>query len=338
MRLPRNIPYALLRCCLLLGCGAGLPAVHAQLTVDGIISSDYTSYNAVLASDGTYLQDLRADQQTGQYADDFVGGTTDNPGFMMNLATYDAGTSAGSLDYMVIRVRMNTYDPNGYNNNGKLRFGIDADADNDVDLFFGIDGTQSGPPTLGFQDPGTDLNISPSTSSIGNNFTPTFESGDALFSLSAAEITALMTLTEGTTYSYHDAATIDGSMPGFSIFATNKVNQPDADAYVTFAIPVLLLAEAIEDYNPSISFDTNSAIRMIAFTATNNNTINQDLFGSNGIDGATTFDSAGFSAVMTPDGVVPEPATYAQLGAMLFVAGGLAWRRRRQHARDLANR
>ncbi len=309
-------------------CGWTHP-LQAQLTVDGIISSDYTDYNAVTAADGSYLQDIKADQQTGQYADDFVGGTTDNPGFQMNIASYDAGTSAGTLDYIVLRVRMNIYDPKGYNNNGKLRFGIDADADNDVDLYFGIDGTQSGPPTLGFQDPGTDLNVSPSTSSIGNNFTPTFESGDELYSLTAAEITALMTLTEGTTYSYLDAASVDSAMPGFSEFDSKNGNV-DADAYVTFAVPVLLLSEAIQDYNPEINFTVDSLIRMIAFTATNNNTINQDLFGSTGIDGATRFDESGFSAVMSPDGVVPEPATYAQMAAFLLVAGGLAWRRRRR--------
>lgn len=309
---------------------AGVSSVQAQLTVDGIISSDYTDYNAITAADGTYLQDIRADQQTGQYADDFVGGVSDNPGFQMNIASYDAGTSAGTLDYIVLRVRMNIYDPKGYNNNGKLRFGIDADADNDIDLYFGIDGTQSGPPTLGFQDPGTDLNISPSTSSIGNNFTPTFESGDELYSLTAAEITALMTLTEGTTYSYLDASSVDSGMAGFSEFGSKKETPTDADAYVTFAVPVLLLSEAIQDYNPEINFTVDSLIRMIAFTATNNNTINQDLFGSNGIDGATTFDQSGFSAVMSPDGVVPEPATYAQMAAFLLVAGGLAWRRRRR--------
>lgn len=180
-----------------------------QAAIQTLVTSSGTgSYNVIVSSDGvTPMADVRADQQTGQYADDFVGGTnaTDS-GFMMNLVQgVDTGiTGWNSLDYLVFRVRQNIYAAGGYESNSRMRFGIDADADGDIDLFFGFDGSQQGLPTVAFQDSGTDLNISPDTSSIGNLFTPTLEAGDALFDSYGgtdltADINTLMTLIDGTT-------------------------------------------------------------------------------------------------------------------------------------------
>jgi hypothetical protein len=304
---------------------------RGQLTVDGIISADTSQFNYVQGSAGGYWADPRDDQQTGHYQDDFVGNATNNPGFMMNVATFDAGTSAGVLDYMVIRVRFNEYDSKGYDNQGKLRFGIDVDGDNAVDLYFGVDSTQHSPPSLGFQDPGDDLNISPNTSSIGDNFIPQFEVGDLLYGLSESEISALMTLTDGSTFSYMQATA--GNSPGtnFAEFAGKKANTPDSDAYLTFAVPILLLSEAIQEFNPDINFTVDSYLQLIAFTATQNNTVNQDLYGVDGINGSVDYSNGAFSAWMRTDGTVPEPSTVVQLSAFALVA--LLIYRRRLHSR-----
>ncbi len=217
-----------------------------------------------------------------------------------------------------------------------------ADADGDIDLFFGFDGSQQGLPTVAFQDSGTDLNISPNTSSIGNLFTPTLEAGDALFDSYGgtdltADINTLMTLIDGTTYNYQQATNLLNGDVGF---ASKKANTPDADSFVTFAIPFDLLAEAIEEASAldttgsggpiaSTDFTLSSFIRLIAYTATNNNAINQDLFGVDGIDGAATFEASGaFSPISNVYGVVPEAGTFVQVGAFLWVAAGLYFRRR----------
>ena len=331
----------------LLGCAAltwGIVSSFGQVTgVTDVIGGNVSDFN-ILMKGNDYLDDVRGDQQTGQWADDMVGMATSNPGFMMQLATetYTLAAAIGGVatidvQYMVMRTRLNVYDAGGYESNSKMRFGIDADGDDGVDLYFGFDGSQSGPPTVGLQDACTGLNTSPSTSTIGNNFTPTFETDDGLAApgvnwsdLSATDITNLMTLVDGTTYDYRQATSSNTNdagttANGFQEFATKKANTPDADAYVTFAIPLMILAEALEEASilagdaTTIDFDVNSLIRLVAFTATNNNAINQDLFGTDGIDNNVTFASGGFSDLSTVAGVVPEPATFLQVGTLVFV-------------------
>ena len=339
-----------------------MPSARAQFSgaIGDLVTGNVSDFNIIMSgSDETkYMSDLRADQQTGQYADDLVGNANDNPGFMMNIASYDTGiTGIGVQDYLVMRMRTNTYDAGGFQSNSRMRFGIDADADGDVDLFFGFDGSQSGLPTLAFQGAGTDLNNSPSTSSIGNLFTPVFETtGDTFYSnyitaggtqaALAGHINTLMTLIDGTTYDYRqttsantdDAGTIAN---GYADFAAKKVNTLDADSYVTFAIPFFLLAEAIEEASVSDTneagqvmaedFTLSSYIRLIAYTATQNSAINQDLFGANGIDSSVTFSSSGgFSAVSNPYGIVPEHSTFAQVASFLIAGAFLALRRPRR--------
>jgi|GEM_PF-2317010 len=334
-------------------------SASAQLA--GLVTGNVSGFNIIRsgADETQYMSDPRADQQTGQYADDMVGSSADNPGFMMNITSYDTGiTGIGIQDYLVMRVRSNTFEAGGFQSNSRVRFGIDADADNDVDLFFGFDGSQSGLPSIAFQGSGSDTNQSPSTSSITGLFTPTFETtGDQFYTdyianggadatSLAADITTLMDLIDGTTYDYRqatsgntdDAGTIAN---GFSEFAAKKVNTLDADSYVTFAIPFFLLAEAIEEASASDitgsgqvlaeDFTLESYIRLIAYTATQNSAINQDLFGVDGIDSAVTFSaSGGFSALSNPYGVVPESSTFTQVATFLFASALIGLRRRRR--------
>jgi len=284
----------------------------------------------------TFLSDPRADQQTGQFADDLVGSATNNPGFMMRFGTISGTaaptTSSGSaVQFVAFRTRLNEYNPTSYDNNAKQRFGMDADGDGDIDLFFGIDFNNNQAPTIGFQTPGTGSNSSPSTTTIGNNFIPVFDAGDETVS------SALLTLSNSITFDYRQ---VDGTnTPGFTNFA-GKNAAVDADSYMTFAIPFLWLAEAVQDAS-GVKITASSWLRFIAFTATQNNSINQDLFGSSGLTGTTRFDApgGGFSEYTTATGTpVPEPATYgAVLVGLGLAAFGLRRRRdRRQPARAAA--
>ncbi|HEY0945709.1 MAG TPA: PEP-CTERM sorting domain-containing protein [Opitutaceae bacterium] len=312
---------------------AAASAARAQTTIDVnaasyTVNGGVTTYNfaplQVAGSGGSlFLSDSRADQQTGQYGDDFVGGSTSNPGFMMQYGQING------VDYVAFRLRYNEYNPTSYDNNAKTRLGMDGDGDGDIDLFFGVDFHNNSAPTIGFQAPGTGLNVSPSTTSIGNNFIPTFEAGESSLAQS------YLTLQDGVTFSYMQVT--EANTPGFTNFASGKAGTPDADAYMTFAVPFLYLQEALQDLS-GVNITPSSFVRFIAFTSTQNNSINQDIFGSNGISGSVRFDAPGGGFTEYTDATgspVPEPATYAQVGTLLGI-GGFLWLKRRRQTRQVA--
>jgi hypothetical protein len=114
------------------------------------------------------------------------------------------------------------------------------------------------------------------------------------------------------------------------------------DSWLTFAVSFADLQAGIRAYAgaafSNFVYDYTTKISFIAFTSTQLNALNQDLFGAskaaltNGTpENASTWADLG---AMTPQmdafGRVPEPATYAQLGALLLAGGIVAWRRRKR--------
>ena len=85
---------------------------------------------------------------------------------------------------------------------------------------------------------------------------------------------------------------------------------------------------------PYSGVQITNATRMsfIASTSTQGNALNQDLYGTSGNTNSTlTWSQLGASTGFSlPSGIVPEPATYLQIGALLLVGGGVAWRQRRR--------
>jgi hypothetical protein len=59
--------------------------------------------------------------------------------------------------------------------------------------------------------------------------------------------------------------------------------------------------------------------------------LNQDIYGTAGnTSSSLTWAELGASTAMaTPMGIIPEPATYAQVGFLLLTGGFVAWRQRR---------
>lgn len=207
-----------------------------------------------------------------------------------------AGTIAGT-DSIAWHVRMNKYDTKGFG--GSLELGMDLDGNGSVDLVMKM--TDKSGQTLTFATPGTGANDGPSTTSWGS-----FVGSVALTS---------------STYNYAQAT--DGS--NFS---------GTADAFVSFAISFANLQTAIQTYATgfgSYTVDYSTRISFIAFTSTQGNAINQDLFGTTGNTSSTaTFASLGAgTGPMNAYGIVPEPSTYAQVGTFLMAGAWLAWRRRR---------
>jgi hypothetical protein len=260
----------------------------AQLTVS---VTDSSGWNPWIKPDGTWMTDPAADQQTGQGQDDFVGSAT-VAGFMQK-----AGLVGGMQSYL-FRARMDKYDTKGFR--GNWLNGMDLDGDGDLDLFMRL-ADASGGTSLSFALPGTGLNISPNTTTVG--------SWQGSLAMTA------------TTFNYQQVT-------------TDPFNGT-ADAYVTFAVSFANLQTAIQTYaGPAFStFQVNDSTRIsfIASTSTQGNALNQDLYGTAGnTTSSLTWAQLGAgTAFTTPMGIIPEPATYLQVGVLLAMGGIVAWRQRR---------
>lgn len=275
--------------------------VAGSLSAQTAVSiTDTTGWNAWTLANGTVMSDVFDDQQTGQGADDFAGDSTYN-------TFYQKAGTIGGVDHLLFRARMNKYDGvDQWGNGGNWGIGIDPDGDGDVDLIMMMSENSGNPAnrtrTITFGDPGTGANDGPSTTSW------TFPTQTAI------------NLTVNTTYDVMQAG--DGS----NFDAT-------ADALVSFAISFANLQAAIRAYTPLTTFTMGYDTRMsfISFTSTQNNALNQDLFGTTANDTSTlTWAQLGMmTGPLNAWGIVPEPSTYAQMAAMLGVAGLLFWRRRR---------
>ena len=255
------------------------------------------------ASTGAQIQDLQADQQTGQTTDDFVGDAT-YAGFQQKAGTI------GGTDSILFRARFDTFTAaDKWGNGGNFGIGMDLNGDGAIDLITmyteGSGNVAGRARTVTFGRPGAGANNSPSTT------TWTFP------------VQTAINLTINTTYDY--VAATD--------FAGFNASQ---DAWLTFGLSFASLQNAIRTYAVGFGSYTvtySSLISFIGFTSQQTNALNQDLYGAGvgGTTSATTFAALGsLTAPTNAYGAspVPEPATYAQVGMLLAAAGLVAWRRR----------
>ena len=289
---------------LLLLVGSGAAGVGRAQTAISV--TDTTGWNPWTTDGSTVMTDAPDDQQTGQGQDDFVGDAT------YYAFAQKAGTIGGT-DHIAFQARMNTYSNKGFA--GMLSTGIDLDGDGDLDLMMQAD-AKSSTKGVRFAAPGTDLNNSPSTSSWGTWSTPT---GTMVF--------------DSSDYSY----------------AQTTLSNFDAtpDALVTFAVSFADLQWGIRTYATSIpnytTFTLSYTTKMsfVGFTTTQGNSINQDMAGAPQISSGTTTTFAqlgGITPLQDAYGIVPEPSTYAQVGALLSVGALVWWRRRKGQPAGKAGR
>ena len=290
----------------------------ARLCSAQINSGTNTGWTAWQSTIGNMIDPV-GDQQTGQGSDDIVGdGTYAALQSQAGEASFDSG-----VDYLFLRARFDSFDAdNKWGNGGNWGTGMDIDGDGDLDLIM-MFSEGSGKPAnrsreITFGTPGTGANDGPSTTSW------TFPTQTAI------------TLTAGDTYNVANATTTDsGQLNG------------DDDAWLTFGLSFADLQAAIRAYavtnaGNSTQYDNyvldfSSRIAFVAFTSTQNNALNQDLAGTSG-NTAGTGDWASYGAItppMGPGGFIPEPSTYAQMGAFVLIGGVLMYRRR-QRAKALA--
>jgi len=264
-----------------------IPLSGLSLTID----SPITEWTPVFYGDTNY-PDYFADQQTGQFDSDIVG-TNNAPAFYTKFD--DAGTLNLSDDTLAFRVRMSGASKTYWKN--VLFIGMDADANGSIDLFASLTKNK----TIGLHYPGDGLNTSPNTTTIEKAF----------YSLTA---------TDGGNYSFMPVDLI--SAPGQPTDIDGKPKKDPTDYCVTFSIEFSMIAGGLATNN--IIIDETSPMIFLAATATQQNSLNQDLNGAPKVtrqNGDWTWVQLGASSTpMTPTGeIVPEPVT-----AQLLLLSGLS--------------
>lgn len=293
-----NVHHAGSRLALLVALGMLAPLASAQVAVN--VTDDISTWTAWRKADFSLLSEITTDQQTGQGADDFAADAT-YAGF------YQKAGTIGGADHILFRARFDKYDgPDEWGNGGNFGIGMDVNGDGAVDLIMMMTEGSGNPKnrthTLTWGDPGTGANTGPSTT------TWTFPSQTAI------------NLTVNSTYDVtqvNDGSALNGT----------------ADMFLSFAVSFANLQAAVRAYTPYTAFTMTYDTRMsfIGFTSTQANSLNQDLFGTTGnTSSALTWAELGsITGPVNAWGVVPEPATYAQMAAFVMVAGIVACRRRK---------
>lgn len=279
---------------------AGVTAPLAQAQVAVSVTDDISTWNAWQKADLSLMSEITTDQQTGQGADDFAADAT-FAGF------YQKAGTIGGADHILFRARFDKFDgADQWGNGGNFGIGMDVNGDGAVDLIMmmteGSGNVKNRTHTLTWGDPGAGANTGPSTT------TWTFPTQTAI------------DLTVNTTYDVTQVS--DGS-----------VLNGTADMFLSFAVSFANLQAAVRAYTPYTTFTMTYDTRMsyIGFTSTQANSLNQDLFGTTG-NTSSALTWAELGAITGPAnawGVVPEPATYAQMTAFVLVAGIVAYRRRK---------
>lgn len=250
------------------------------------MTSSVTNWNAV--SYGGLYPDYYNDQQTGQYDSDIVG-TNNAPAFYTKFD--NAGTTNLTDGTLAFRVRMSGSSKTYWEN--VLFIGMDADQNGSIDLFAGLYKNN----TVNLYYPGTGLNVSPSTTTISPAF--------------------------------YSTAAVSSNYSFVAVSSVNAFGQPtdidlngQTDYFVSFSISFAQIVSGLAATN--IVINENSPMVFLAATATQQNSMNQDLNGPpKNFDGSWTWTQLGASSTpITPTGVtVPEPAV-----AGLFALGCLTLR------------
>lgn len=266
------------------------------------ITSPTTTWTPVIYANNN--PDPSRDQQTGSAEGDIVGNVS-NPSVYTTFG--NAGTPSLTDGTLGFRMRLGAeVPPAGFKT--AMFVGLDANTDGVLDLFLGVNNSGSA-DMIGIWSPGSGLNVSPSTTTMVS--------------------TPLVSYTiTGANYSWMQVTgTSDPNATSYDLDANT------ADYFLSYSIPFAdvvaqLAARGITGFNE------NSAMTYVVATATQANSLNQDLNGvSGGVNSALSWSQLGVqSNVMTPAsiGVVPEinPALAIVL-LLAVVLGQQHWQRRR---------
>lgn len=256
-----------------------------------------TSAWAAIAYGPAGSPDPAGDQQTGSSEGDIVGNAA-NPSF---YAAFDnGGTPALFTDgQLAFRLRVGAdKNPPGYT--GCAFVGMDLDDNGSPDLFAGVNNSGSA-AVIGLWWAGSGSNLSPSTTTIAG--TPAF---------SYAETAA----------NYSWMAVTPANDPGGT--STDLDGAGQTDYFLSFVVPFADVVAMAHTWGLA-GFDEHSPVSCVAATATQANSLNQDVNGVTG--GVKSSDSwtalGGLSEPITAGGLVPvpEPSTLALVVLSLGICG-----------------
>lgn len=268
----------------------------------GAVVSDPTDQWTPIQYASPAQSDFQNDQQTGnsRSPSDIVGDAS-NPAFFMQ---FDDGGTPGTLTdgNLLFRVRLGAAAGNrtpSFNRN--LFVGLDGDGDGSLDLYLGVH-HQGAAEELGIYGPGADLNVSSNTTSLTGPL------------LTFAETPA--------NYRYTAVDTAD----------TDIDADGELDYFLSFAMPFQSIVDTMLSES-SLAIDQNTTLGLVMATATQDNSLNQDI---NGLPKSfsTSASWASLGAISNPIApisgsisAVPEPSVVAFLG--LFSLAFVSIRRRR---------
>jgi len=280
-------------------------ALENRYVLDGAAGatiSDITTGEWVPIMIGTNF-DAQGDSQAGAADTDLVGDATHAS--VYTSYNDNSTPSYTADDVLAFRLRIDNPTSDTYFG-GVAIVGMDANADGKVDLFFSVDGRNNTQAVRLF-DPGTDLNISPSTTSttplpsgwLANN-------GMYPFNDTSYSVTTV-------------SAATDPNWNGNDDLGVNG----DTDVFVSFQLPMVDIATVLAMPSPTdrkgvtgprgtegiAGFTKDTSVRYVAFTQTQPGTINGDMNGvGSGYDKTTTFADLG---TFTPFMSASEPINAA---------------------------
>ena len=259
------------------------------MTVD--VTSPTTDWTVITY--GNNYPDPSNDQQTGSTESDIVGGAGHPSAY---VAFGDDGTPSLTDGVLGFRIRLGA-DQNPAGFKGALFVGIDANGDGAIDLFIGVNNSGSA-DTIGIWNPGAGANTSPNTTTIVSA------------PLVSYTITAL-------NYNWSAVnSTIDPTVGG----ATDINGDGKHDYFLTFTVP---FADVVAQLNAKgiTGIDQNSTFSYVIATATQANSLNQDLNGVGGsYDGNATWSTLGVISDPITAGGIPVPEPSAALVSAIIVA------------------
>ena len=238
------------------------------------------------------VPDYTADQQGGSSEGDIVG-NANNPA--LYIAHNNGGTPTLFTDgELAFRFRLGAdKNPAGYK--GVAFVGMDLNADGSMDLFVGVNNSGSSSMVgLWFADDG--VNTSPATTGVAN--TATFSYAQTALNYSWTPVTA-------------------ANNPGGS----TDIDGGGNDYFLSFKVPFADLVSMASTITPG--FNESSLVSMVALTASQPNSLNQDINGvqGNANSGLTWEQLGAVSSEYTANGqmvtAVPEPAATAIVGFCL---------------------
>jgi hypothetical protein len=276
------------------------PALSVTATVVDL-AAPTTNWTAILYSNNN--PDPSADQQTGAKEADIVGNALHASAYTM---FGDGNTSSLTDGTLAFRVRLGEdSNPSGFKT--ALFVGLDANADGKLDLFLGVNNSGSA-NTVGIWDPGTGANVSPSTTSMVAtplvSYTPT-----------------------ASNYYWNPVTTTNDPSVGTALDLDNGGLPAGNDYFLGFAIPFSDIVAQLAAVG--ITFDQNSTLTYVIATATQANSLNQDLNGVAGsINSSLTWSQLGvLTDPMTVTGLAAVPEINPSIFAGLLLLAAVGQRR-----------